>query len=340
MRQGQLLFLFLRFKWISLAIIATSLSCGIFLSLWIRPVYKVSSVISIAPSYFQNSLVREFLSEIYDPTEMKAQRLSAIMASLDSQFLNQLLMEEYPDFKQFNAFEQSRLREEKMRSIEILSLQTSDFQVSVTGTNQQQLVTINQKIIDNIQSYLKNKRQTLLSGLAESMSQEIKKIKSAEFNNADQVLINPQDQFSELHPIKANLSPESQNKLGDIQYRLLEDLQHKLHYINIVLATEKGQSPTYFQVVKSPEIPLKIIWPKKSLFILWSALLGLMFAFVAIFIMDNLARVKDFVRAGVQGWRLEEMEFLTSSKVEETPPQSSSNHNQYVGEKSKYDSQL
>lgn len=338
MNQGQLLFLFVRFKWMALAIIATSLSCGIFLSLWIRPVYKVSSVISIAPSYFQNSLVREFLSEIYDPTEMKAQRLSAIMASLDTQFLNQLIKQENPKFSQLSAVEQSRLREEKFRSIEILSLQTSDFQVSVTGNDQERLVSINQAIISNIENHLKNKRESILSGLADSMSQEIKKIKSADFKSEDQVLLNQQDSFSELHPIKANLSPESQSKLGEIQYRLVEDLQHKLHYINIVLSAEKDRSPNYFQVVKSPEIPLKIIWPKKSLFILWSGLLGLMFAFGAIYVMDNLGRVKEFVRTGAQGWRLDELEFVASKEQKDDKPQPKKSNKQ--GENPYYDSQL
>lgn len=333
MNQGQLLYLFLRFKWMALTIVATALSVGIFLSLWIRPVYKVSSVISIAPSYFQNSLVREFLSEIYDPTEMKAQRLSAIMASLNTEFLNQLVRQENAEFDNLTPKEQSRSREEKFKSIEILSLQTSDFQVSVTGSDQERLLATNQLIINNIANHLKLKRETLLSGLANSMLAEIKKIKSSEFKSEDQVSVNQQDNYSDLHPAKAVLSPESQSKLGEIQYRLLEDLQHKLHYINIVLAAEKDHSPNYFQIVKSPEIPLKIIWPKKSLFILWSGLIGLMMAFGAIFIIDNLGRVKDMVRTGSQVWKLDDLEFEVSPKAE-------SKNKLNKGENPYYDSQL
>src|SRR3954464_8091982 len=79
-------------KYRALIVTGTLLSAAVFVAAaYVLPKrYKSSFVLSIYSSYFQNPLTRDFTSEIYDTTEMRAQREALIRQSLTPEFVDSL----------------------------------------------------------------------------------------------------------------------------------------------------------------------------------------------------------------------------------------------------------
>ncbi len=156
-----------------LGIVAVFIGIGLASAYLIKPVFKVSSVISISPSYFQNSLVREFLSEVYDPTELRSQRQSILAEALDRNFLDAISGSTGLVRSDETMAEAALRRANLLRSIEIIPLQSSDFQISVSGQEREKAMVLNQKVIENILTVLKEKRTKTLSALKSAIATQI-----------------------------------------------------------------------------------------------------------------------------------------------------------------------
>ncbi len=68
----------------------------------------------------------------------------------------------------------------------------------------------------------------------------------------------------------------------DIALNLSSRLYIKFNDINMALALEKQNLPSYIGVIKRPNLPLYPIWPKKRIFASVGLLMGLMIAFIYI----------------------------------------------------------
>lgn len=312
-----------------LVILIGFVGLGIASSFLIKPKYKISSVISISPSYFQNSLMREYLSEVFDPSEIRSLRQSIISEALNRNFLNQIINEEGFEVVDLNSTEASQLRAELLRSIEVISLQSSDFQISVTDGNPERALSINEKVIANILSVLKDKRSKTLINLRDAIIAQLESISTSTNKNVEdlsftnkenldlkikkieQELLEQKKIFSAYHPyiiemsnkldkmkktalaIENNSIEPSDAMMNSVNtiakdksdsnssYNLIyDDLSRKYRYLNIVLMAESSPQPSYFSVVRSPEIPTSAIWPKKKLFLVWSLMLGFLFSII------------------------------------------------------------
>lgn len=290
----------------------------------IKPRYKVTSVISISPSYFQNSLMREFLSEVYDPAELRSQRSSIMSAALDKKFLDQMASENGVDLTKETSSQAAERRMIMLSSIDIVSTQASEFQISVFGNNREAAMKFNQKVIDNIMVVLKEKRIGMLTNLRSAVAAQIEtmspnievpathetqllRVASLEAQIADL-----SEKFSSKHPqvlalqkqltAYRHLSAKSAgndgavanynikdgtSKTGSVNFNTVyDDLIRKLRYINIVISAENTPTPSYFSIVRTPEYPLGAVWPKKTLFLVWSLLLGVLTSLVYIAVVE------------------------------------------------------
>ncbi|MES2802062.1 MAG: hypothetical protein V4654_06185 [Bdellovibrionota bacterium] len=305
-----------------IAIVGLFVGVALTAALVIKPRYKVASVISISPSYFQNSLMREFLSEVYDPAELRSQRISIMSAALDKKFLDEIAISNGVDLTQETSTEAAERRMLMLSTIEIIPTQASDFQISVISHDREKAMALNQKVIDNIIVVLRDKRMGMLTNLRSAVAAQIEtmspnievpathdaqlvRVASLEAQIADL-----KEKFSNKHPqvvalqkqliLYKKISSKSAGTDDSLrnynikdettktgQYNTVyDDLIRKLRYLNIVIAAESTPQPSYFSVVRSPEYPLGAIWPKKTLFLIWSLLLGILTSLIYVAIVE------------------------------------------------------
>lgn len=295
-----------------LAIIGLFVGVALTAAFTIKPRYKVISVISISPSYFQNSLMREFLSEVYDPSELRSQRMSIMSAALDKKFLDEIAVLDGVDITNETSAQAAERRMITLSTIEIISTQASDFQISVISHDRQKAMALNQKIIENIKVVLKEKRMNMLTNLRSAVAAQIETMSPSidipvsheaqlsRMENIQLQIADLKERFSNQHPQVVALEKQllaykkmagrklnpsdsienysiKDNSTGKVNFNTVyDDLIRKLRYINIVMAADASPQPSYFSIVRSPEWPLGAIWPKKTLFLIWSLLLGIL----------------------------------------------------------------
>lgn len=288
---------------------------GLLAPLLIKPKFKVTSVLSISPSYFQNSLMREFLSEVYDGAELRSQRQSLIAQALNQRSLDEISKKAGLMPETETPVEASIRRQALLKSVEIFPVQSSDYQISVVSNNPQRSLLINQEVLTNVQKTLRSKRLRTLENLRTAigvqldsmmpnsvtstalqmkitqMQQELE-LKRASFASKHPVLMAQEKELQKLQAMyeAAKLKPsEATTAAASKPYKTLSaapehtvynDLSRKYAYLNIVILAEADPNPSYFSIVRSPELPSAPIWPKKSLFLIWSLLLGVLTAAV------------------------------------------------------------
>lgn len=68
------------------------------------------------------------------------------------------------------------------------------------------------------------------------------------------------------------------------------DLLKKLNYLNIVLEMEEGSGSAYVGVLQQPMLPDSPVFPRKSVFLFWGLLTGLMLAATVLLLQEYVAR--------------------------------------------------
>ena len=112
-----------------------------------------------------------------------------------------------------------------------------------------------------------------------------------------------QQTYSEAHPVVRRLRARLQQLRGEgallanpeslpegARKAAYGDLLRKLNYLNIALEMENAETPYYFAVVKSPELPTAPIWPRRPLIMVWSFFLSLLAAVALTFGRELFAR--------------------------------------------------
>ena len=321
--------------------------------------------------------MREFLSEVYDAAELRSQRQSLISQSLDQKTLDQISLKAglIPDGE--GPQEAAERRQKLLSSIEVFPLQSSDFQVSVTSADRERGLLINQEVLSNILSVLKNKRMrglenlraaigvqldsmAAMAGLSTNTQRSFMSVTSLKMKleQLEQDLDLKRARFSPSHPALVAQVKELENlkkiyelalnrptnapaQTGDTNpYKVMatnpenavyNDLSRKYSYLSIVLLAEAGPDPTYFSVVRSPELPPFPIWPKRSLFLIWSVLLGTLAAFAYVALKEYVNIAPGFKSETAEGLplfagALKTREFTESEKTSSARPQADGSH--------------
>lgn len=340
-----------KYRFQILAIVGLFVTAAVVAGIVIKPRYKTASVISISPSYFQNSLMREFISEVYDPNELRSQRLSVMSAALDIKFLDEIAVNEGVDLSEETSKEAAERRYKLLTSIEIIPNQATDFQISVIGGDREKSMNLNQKVIDNILVVLKERRMGMLTNLRSAVAAQIETMtpdldipathdaQLVRMASVENQIAELRLKFSEQHPqlvaLKKQLadyktlstkSARANDALANYDIKAVEskpgqyntvyeDLVRKLLYLNIVIAAESMPIPNYFNVVRSPEYPISAIWPKKGLFVIWALLLGILASLVYVAMMEVNAQ-KSSVKTTIKSKILRAIDFIEETETE------------------------
>ncbi|NLF24070.1 MAG: hypothetical protein GX589_00220 [Deltaproteobacteria bacterium] len=138
--------------------------------------FKAKGVISLQATYFQNPLVRDLISDIYDQSELNSQREALFKYALNNNFLDKL-GDKYNLFEQ-DADEAGRDYErEKLRErIEIFSTSPGTFQVSVTSPGRISAFQMSREVLSQIVNTIIDQRTTLLTNLRSAMEGHLQSI--------------------------------------------------------------------------------------------------------------------------------------------------------------------
>lgn len=136
--------------------------------------FKATGVFSISAKYFQNPLIRGFLSETSDSTEMRAQKETLIMSAISDSFVDQLGFKYhlYSDKVQNNLHELYNERSFLRDRIEILPFSTA-IQISFIAKDSDISHDVLKDIFDQIRYYLKQERKKYLGNLRNSIKKRI-----------------------------------------------------------------------------------------------------------------------------------------------------------------------
>ena len=146
--------LVLRNAWVIALCVIVCSAIGFGLALMLPKQYKSKSVLSIQASYFQNPLVSNLITDVYDPSELRAERQSLLQLALSPEFLEEL-GEKHSYFLAPAGTELRNLEKEQLlKAIEYFPLGQSAFQISVLARERQQSFemtkTVLQRMIDTL----------------------------------------------------------------------------------------------------------------------------------------------------------------------------------------------
>jgi uncharacterized protein involved in exopolysaccharide biosynthesis len=228
--------------------VACALTFGSLLMIFPKK-YKSSGSFAISGKYFLNPLVKEFLTETSDPSEMRAQKEALILGAISDSFIDSLGFQLglYPST--LTASESPRLYRERAalrERIEIV-LYSSSIQISVVDKSPDRAKLVLERIFETISLYLKNERKQQLESLRKSIKDQIDKL-IAEIDysgNLDASHLN-----SEQHPGRTAARLKLQNQLNEkirfykIDHPEIKKLQNQLKALDAPYLQEPTLEPS------------------------------------------------------------------------------------------------
>lgn len=147
-----------RIRLLSTLLISTVLFFSV-LFLLIPKKYKSISQITIYSKYFQNPLIRDFISEQFDSAEMKNQRHSIILQALDDAFIDHI-GEEFKLYKTGpNDSKRGYEREELRKHFDVFAVSGDSFQIEFFWSQADIAYKVSQAALDHIQETLIDQRK-------------------------------------------------------------------------------------------------------------------------------------------------------------------------------------
>lgn len=327
-----------KYKTLVLTLVAIGLVLGALTPLVIKPRYKSVAVVSISPRYFQHPFVRDFMTELYDTTELRSQRESLIRQAFNDSFLDDASQKLGLVKDGESELEAARRRQDLSRSIEVVPLQATEYQVSFISQQRENAVTILKDGLANLARVMRDERGKVLVGLRDAVAQQVAQLNgqtsdgpvgtasSDEVARLESELKNLESLYTDRHPrireIKSRLAFISAAKetdgeaksatasllptrsapiTGEARATTYTDLARKLSYLEIALRVEATQNPAYLTVVKAPNLPLTSLGPSRMMFMLWGALAG--FFLSVMFVVLRESSVAAGVATGVSTTR-------------------------------------
>jgi uncharacterized protein involved in exopolysaccharide biosynthesis len=131
--------------------------------------FKSSSQLTIYSQYFQNPLIRDFVSEQYDPTEMKSQREAVLRQSIDDTFIDEVASKF--DLYRTDASNPRRSveREALRKRFEIYTLNSDTFQLSFTANNAQAAQDVANMMLKQVTDTLVGQRRKSLTNVRDAI---------------------------------------------------------------------------------------------------------------------------------------------------------------------------
>lgn len=126
--------------------------------------YKSDSQITIYSRYFQNPLVKDFISEQYDPTEMRTQREAVLQQAINDAFVDEI-GEQFKLYKTpANSPKRSGEREDLRKRFEIFALSSDSFGVGFIANNPQLAQDISKRTLEQvIHTLVDERRKTIMN---------------------------------------------------------------------------------------------------------------------------------------------------------------------------------
>lgn len=271
--------------------------------------FKAVAKINVSPRYFQSPMMRDFLPETYDPSELRAEREAAITSAITPEFLKTIAAQ---DASVADTVQGDRELETLRRQFEILRESATTFQIAALAGTSEKAYELCQALTHQIMTTAREKRIAFLEGLRDSVASRIRSMsgnESTTVSSADLTreisTLEAQRQrlsagFRDSHPeirqidtrlkaLKALAQDAATNGFttrsqGDatagtpteIRERLLQDLLSKLQMLEIVVNLEKQESAAYLTVVDAPLRPGSPVSPRLPIYLAWGMILGLL----------------------------------------------------------------
>jgi uncharacterized protein involved in exopolysaccharide biosynthesis len=138
--------------------------------------FKSSATLTIYTKYFQNPLVKDFLPELYDVSELKSQRENLIRQSFSDDFLNELGEKNSLFKSKAGSPERETEIDDIRKRIEINSLQSTTFTVSFTHNDKKRTYEIEKTIVDKVVSTLFAERRNTITKIRDSIQRRVEAI--------------------------------------------------------------------------------------------------------------------------------------------------------------------
>ena len=208
----------IHFRKIALVVLLTT-GIATALSFYLPQTYKSTAILSIYSKYFQNPLVRDFISETNDSSELRSHREALIKEALDSNFISKV-GDELKIFTHRPGDPKRRFEEEGLRKrMDITNINSITFQVSFTGSKAETAFQLTQTALQAIKHFLVSEHEKGLKSLKTSIGQRLETLGSNsnekwnysapphpetlknEILSLENDLVHLKSQFSDQHPV-------------------------------------------------------------------------------------------------------------------------------------------
>ncbi len=169
--------------------------------------FKSSAQITIYSQYFQNPLIKDFISEQYDPIEMRTQREAIIQQALDEDFIEKV-GEEFKLFKtEKNSPKRGFEREELRKGFEVFSLSSDTFQIGFIYKNPEISEQIAHKTLSQVVQVLVEQRRKTITNVRNAVRARMESMVLYKNNGIKSLGSTSNEQIQiQLNQIKAQIS--------------------------------------------------------------------------------------------------------------------------------------
>ena len=187
--------------------VASTLAAFLLLYAVIPKKFKSSAQITIYSQYFQNPLIKDFISEQYDPIEMRTQREAIIQQALDEDFIEKV-GEEFKLFKtEKNSPKRGFEREELRKGFEVFSLSSDTFQIGFIYKNPEISEQIAHKTLSQVVQVLVEQRRKTITNVRNAVRARMESMVLYKNNGIKSLGSTSNEQIQiQLNQIKAQIS--------------------------------------------------------------------------------------------------------------------------------------
>ncbi|MDR3607102.1 MAG: hypothetical protein P4M08_06965 [Oligoflexia bacterium] len=126
--------------------------------------YKSAAEITIYSRYFQNPLIRDFISEQYDTAEMRTQREALLQQAVDDGFLDQVASEFHLYRTPEGSPRRGGEREDLRRHFEIFGINADSYQIGFVSNRPEIAEAVAKRTLERvIETLIDERRKTLIN---------------------------------------------------------------------------------------------------------------------------------------------------------------------------------
>jgi uncharacterized protein involved in exopolysaccharide biosynthesis len=159
----------------SLVICATA---AVLLAIKLPKQFKSKAVMSIQSSYFRNPMVNDLITEVNDPQELQAQRMSLLRLALSNHFIDSLASK-YDLYSEKAALSEEALtveREQFLSKIRYYSLSPTTFEIATIAERPEEAQKITAAVLERMKSTLIDERFENLDRTKKAIESHVKNL--------------------------------------------------------------------------------------------------------------------------------------------------------------------